>query len=454
MNRAPRHARAFTLLEVTLAAALASMVLVTALMLFGSLDRTQQRLARRYDTVVELARLRVVMDRAFSNLVMAEEPQGFAGKRADFLRRRNEGADSANGESGVRGTSRLAGARSAGTGSSGAANVADISNNPALRAALDRAGAGGDAPKGADANQNATYEEMLANVKPRITLLTDPHADELSRRINERARDVEPADTAKAERFLTSPQRFEVVLAEAPMPDPEALGESVVDARRRASIRKKSLQKGNSADAENRANEPEVESDSTSVEIRSVRGAFELRPAFLSPSRPENAPIDNPRDAGWQLWWVPLPPDIAESDVLESYVGEPQLVANGISYLQWRVFQGRQRQTTYEGRFQSDIPAYIELEIEMVDGLKANWLFELTWTIGSETAASEDESAGGSGNGAGDTPGAGSGSSGGNGSGNGGGVKPSSGAGGGKLNSGTRKAGGSGGNKLGVEKPR
>lgn len=72
MNR-----RAFTMVEVMLAAVLGTMVVLTAMTLFASISATQHRTAARDFGVQELARLNNVMRKALSQLVV----KGFVPKR-------------------------------------------------------------------------------------------------------------------------------------------------------------------------------------------------------------------------------------------------------------------------------------------------------------------------------------------------------------------------------------
>lgn len=76
--------RGFTLLELGLATAMASMLLVTALGLFIALDRGDRRFEKRFDQVSDLDRLQTVLRRTFATLAVTDEtaPPGTPGIKA------------------------------------------------------------------------------------------------------------------------------------------------------------------------------------------------------------------------------------------------------------------------------------------------------------------------------------------------------------------------------------
>lgn len=65
--------RGFTLLELGLATAMASMLLVSALGLFVALDRGDRRFEKRFDQVGDLNRLQTVLRRTFATLAVTDE---------------------------------------------------------------------------------------------------------------------------------------------------------------------------------------------------------------------------------------------------------------------------------------------------------------------------------------------------------------------------------------------
>ncbi len=65
--------RGFTLLELGLATAMSTMLLITALSLFVALDRGDRRFEKRFDQVNDLSRLQTVLRRTFATLAVTDE---------------------------------------------------------------------------------------------------------------------------------------------------------------------------------------------------------------------------------------------------------------------------------------------------------------------------------------------------------------------------------------------
>ena len=107
-----------------------------------------------------------------------------------------------------------------------------------------------------------------------------------------------------------------------------------------------------------------------------VRGAFVLRPVGSEGSTPL-----------WQLVWQPM---IA----LRPLEGAPYFVpapadldvvlADDIVWCRWQVFYKNERLLSHTAITVLDLPAYVELEIELTSGMMANWMFEIAWTEGPE----------------------------------------------------------------------
>jgi hypothetical protein len=116
-----------------------------------------------------------------------------------------------------------------------------------------------------------------------------------------------------------------------------------------------------------------------------MRGVFELRPEA---------------DA-WAMWWRPLPRDEREPDGHIFSVDpreDPRAVriATGLQQAQWLAFKQRERQPAIEAKLVHDLPAYMELNVVMTSGYAAQWMFEVAWLNGPETAeeqAQEEEAA-------------------------------------------------------------
>lgn len=69
------RARGFTLLEVTLASAIASVIVLTTFGLMRYIERMDGALAARYDDIAELGRARKVLRRAMGSLAGAPDPE-------------------------------------------------------------------------------------------------------------------------------------------------------------------------------------------------------------------------------------------------------------------------------------------------------------------------------------------------------------------------------------------
>lgn len=101
-------------------------------------------------------------------------------------------------------------------------------------------------------------------------------------------------------------------------------------------------------------------------DLQRHRGAFELVPAGDTAS----------------LVWRRLPPiDLPDGLRFDARTLPPPVVlAEGITGIQWRAFQGRIRRTVYAGAQEAQLPAYIELELQGLGGPGASFLFAVNWT--------------------------------------------------------------------------
>ncbi len=358
--------RAFTLLEVVLAATIASIVLVVALGMMSSWELADRRLQDRTVEARQLARVQMVLDRVFTSLVAAEVPQVS-----------RSGAVEAKAES-------------------------------AFPAELPE-----ERPK--DARDARARDESIARqaamVAPRFVLDQDPMA-----------RGLPPGPGAPAarpdRRTMGRPQRFEVVLAEAPVPEDDRASDAALARALLAGseLAAKRVREQREARAGARDKAPPAvapgsrdadEEDEPEVVVRALRGVFMLTPAadrldgrsplgegramstFLAETEQDRARARR----AWDLWWVPLKPRQDPGEVEpgaraprstqtneplhERARGAPVLIASDIAFMNWRVFQGRKKHDAYEGRFWRDLPAYIEVTIETVGGLRGDWLFEI-----------------------------------------------------------------------------
>lgn len=109
----------------------------------------------------------------------------------------------------------------------------------------------------------------------------------------------------------------------------------------------------------------------------SPRGVFELRPD------PRGAP------RAMTLWWRPIQHDGTPfyDSVEPDRENQALRLVDGIRSLRWQIFDDGIRHERFVGTWESELPAYIELEIRTVTGLYANWMFEIGWSIGAEWVA-------------------------------------------------------------------
>jgi len=255
---------------------------------------------------------------------------------------------------------------------------------------------------GAGIGQPAPAEVEEDGTLPRMALGPMPTAG--AQRALRRARAVSGGSGASVQ----APQRFELLLNRPPM-----------------ATRPPSL----SLRPQTRA--PRISSASTSerglgaIASGPARGAFELWPEGHTPGS-----LD--ADLAWAsaetmtLWWVPMlaqPADVRGEQAAPgitgeappedgsrvrlpqapgvrpdvSLAGEPVALVTGLTFCQWRVFHERERKTTFQATRLLELPAYIELELETAEGVYANWMFELMWTVGEDPAmaAAEDGAEGG-----------------------------------------------------------
>jgi len=133
-----------------------------------------------------------------------------------------------------------------------------------------------------------------------------------------------------------------------------------------------------------------------------VRGAFEFRS--------EDDPKILARAAGgggggqlWSLWWKQIPYDDSvdppSTGSAEDRAHRLQLLAlarasrtdtpqikllSGITDASWQAYRRRRMVPKMAAKFAKELPAYVELKFETVDGRREDWLFEVAWSYGPE----------------------------------------------------------------------
>lgn len=130
-----------------------------------------------------------------------------------------------------------------------------------------------------------------------------------------------------------------------------------------------------------------------------VRGAFVLRPD--DPDTLGAALRDQRGDdrIGWTLWWQPL-----------DTRSEPARVASNLAACQFLMYRDSQMIAEHVAYAPQEMPTYIQLEVETLSGLYANYLFEVVWAVDQyEDEEQEGSGQGGAGTGEGGRGGGGAG---------------------------------------------
>ncbi len=390
MRHAPqRRVRGFTLLEMVFAITIGTMVMIAAGSLLIGMQRNERAITRRAEDAAALMRIRQVMQKSFNSVLMAPTPSG----------------------------------RTQPTAVAAPVALADTARaaplDPAQQNAADRA------------RSNKVLDDARATTPPRMVL---ERAGSSAMMSGVSAGGMAPQDITLPvgagrmplrEMSGSSvlglpgglPQRLELVLMDAPVPTQQRDVFEVARAVRKMSearLAKRRLAKEQAQAAGEAAGvatavpveessdasgqDGEGQSEDELVGVRAVRGAFELRPQEPAPNAEADAP------ALFELWWVPSRllrsvEEMREASramrlVEEAAVGDPFRVAQNIRALRWRMFDDRVKKDAYVGVFRQDLPAYVELDIEMASGVTAQWLFEVGLQTGNEASPPSSSTAG------------------------------------------------------------
>jgi type II secretory pathway pseudopilin PulG len=136
----------------------------------------------------------------------------------------------------------------------------------------------------------------------------------------------------------------------------------------------------------------------------SVRGVFELRPngarelmlfdAGMTPADGERSGRE--LEPGWTLWYRPVFPDELVREALGEVPGREEMlraaaeaypIIRGIKRARFIAFDNGYRKATFAARTATDLPAYVEIEIETYSGTNVNWMFEVGWLNGPDPTA-------------------------------------------------------------------
>lgn len=355
MTARSANIRGFTLLEVMLALALSSIVALSAYGLFEVIRRSERRQFVRMGETDEIARTYKAMERAFRSLVMSDRPMpGDEKLMQERLREFERRVD--NGDP-----------------------------DPPLER---------DEPE------------------PRLILRSDPSSPML---------EVE-TDTG---RLRMKAQVFEIVVRTPPVlgarPDTRLFDRALEAGRDGRDMLGEDRRRDRDRDGErNREDDAAAgeeadseESEEIPVLAPGVRGVFELVPDGLDPlgALGPNAGLEGwtPRQAsspGWTLWWreLPPPPPQEETDEesedesvprrsLEEVEAEQTIklaaarrvpLMTGLRWIRWEVYRGKRFDTRTRATWISELPGFVKVAFETVEGRKENWMFEVSWTSGPE----------------------------------------------------------------------
>ena len=88
-----RQRRGFTLLELTLATAVAAVIVGAALTMFNAVDRADRKLSGRFERAADIERTRRAFQNAFSSIATSERPK----PRTDAANQRPAGGSGGGG---------------------------------------------------------------------------------------------------------------------------------------------------------------------------------------------------------------------------------------------------------------------------------------------------------------------------------------------------------------------
>jgi len=216
------------------------------------------------------------------------------------------------------------------------------------------------AESGDEPVEDAEAAEAEPPQMPRILLQadTDPMLTEMLSRSRSSGSGQGPVAT---------PQRLELVLSSVPIRPPSVQSTAWADAL---------------VGVEDVEEEEEAEAAGVE-EYAGVRGAFVLRPDEATGRRARAREARGDDRIGWTLWWQPLDDR-----------SQPARIASGLAACGFQMFFDRQMQSELVAYDADQIPTYIQLEVETLTGLYANYLFEVVWTVDAidEEAESGGES--------------------------------------------------------------
>lgn len=331
--------RAFTLLEVALAVAIGALVMLGALTLLSSIQKSESMLSNRADDSGELQRLRLVFQRTFSTMLVSQSTV--------------------------------------------------VNRQPAVATATP-----------AEGGSQQTPSQPIDDTPPRVLLDVDDRYASATNAVMTMKREngeIVQSIPQKLEVVLIDPPVPTTAIdvfaaAKAIKRDTGRMG--FLDRRRMTG-------EGQDANYDNAPgidlSEALAKSDGSTEEesdegtVRAIRGVFELRvPEPVAGQR-----IDPRAKPTYELWWVPVAARRTVEEIREMTrtqrrieaiaAGDPFMIARNITFLRIRMFDDRAKKSVYSAIYQKDLPAYVEVDVETKSGMRGEWLFEVGWAIGPET---------------------------------------------------------------------
>ncbi len=119
-----------------------------------------------------------------------------------------------------------------------------------------------------------------------------------------------------------------------------------------------------------------------------------------------NQSNQTPSQQGWTLWWRPIlyteslhlnndGQPLADNsgtrqEIRQRLAGAIPLV-QGIDVCAWTIYKSDLKVTDYEALSMSDLPAYAEFELLLLNGQYATWMFEVDWVLGEDPLQGGEE---------------------------------------------------------------
>lgn len=400
--RAPRS-RAFTLLEVTLAAVLGAMIVFSCLALFGAIERAQRRHELRVAQTNDFTRAYQVIERSFRLLVMAEQDNA---TDADTERRIERDLERSRGtiledEPLENQTTRF---------------ELEPDNLPELGARI-----GSTAGRGGSFGGLGLMEYENQQVSPQVLRLalrappvaggfasqnTNTESGVMLQVVDERERAREALERSRAQRAAERQTRRTEgsSRARSTASDPQIIG--------------------GAGDVVVAAGETEEEFDASDINrprAPGVRAEFILLPDGSAPTSSLQAATatgsqparpDPSAQPGWTLWYREMPPrsaafDLTPDERARALAGDTSFLStdvdpadlaldvdpaslrvvrlvSGLKTCHWRVFRRGEFSSRITAVSARELPAYVELSLETVGGRREKWMFEVGWSQGPE----------------------------------------------------------------------